>query len=1699
MKPLRKNIQRVGLSAFIAVSTFVPGTVQASTALPDKPLFVGGGVPPLTMLTMARNHKLYYEAYDDASDINGDGEIDTNYKPEEIDYFGYFDSQRCYTYDSGDEVFQVSSKVANSDTKTCAGSSEWSGDFLNYLTTSRMDALRKTLYGGKRVVDTTDRTVLERAYIPQDAHSWGKEYSPEDGYDIADYTPLSALASSTDTSYSESQNGLTGFYCDRDNEPEDNVCNDPDVERLDGPIDFDSGVADWLPSGADSDGNNNEVNVVWTGQIEPATSDIYQIQTQSDDGVRVYIDGVRVIDNYTTHSVATDTSGPIPMTAGEGYDIRIEYFESTGDEVLKLEWIDSAGNTEIIPASELSPVAEEPVITGRHLFASTNAAGANDVDDSNPPKPLLRYVEDNSHRIWNWVSTERPVADDDLSNPNEDISAELVDRTVRVEVCTTPLDEDGDGVADDYEDFCQKYTDDGGNEVWKPTGLLHDFGETDRMKFGLMTGSYEKNYSGGVLRRTISSFSDEVDPDTGIYDTSVDGIVKTIDSLRTVRFNTSDTSNHQYECGFAFDEQRSEGECQNWGNPVAEMMYETLRYFSGSESPTQAFSPSSNSVGSDVLGLPSPDWDDPYASNDGEPECSRAFQLVLSDINPTFDSDQLPGSAFGSDPGQSDFNGNTLNVADEAQDIWNQETEEGAISSPVFVGETTGNPDGAPTAKTVSTFGNMRGLSPEEPTKEGSYYAGSVARFGKQNDINPADGSQYLDTFSVALSSPLPRIRVPVGDGDDERIVTLVPFAKSVASTADRDIDASEGAFQATDAIVDFYIERLENLEPGSDGPASAVFRINYEDSEMGTDYDMDAIVRYIVQETPGGDLSVTLESEYAAGDVIQHIGYVIQGTTQDGIYLEVRDEDTNTGDDIDYFLDTPPGQVPPSQTWNDNQELPLTASRTFTPGTTDSGSFPRDPLWYAAKYGGFIDSNDNLEPDVTEEWDEDGDGDPDNYFFVSNAGELGEQLTKAFEEILAVVGSASSVSVNSTQLDSTTVTYQATFNSENWEGDLQAFEFLNDGTGELESTPIWSAEEELPASTARNLYTTVDTDANDNVAVPFQWSNLTTAERETLTDAGVTEDVLEYIRGRQENEQSNGGTFRNRGALIGDIIDSSPEFVGQENFGYASLADGDPDTYDEGDKYRDYLDDKKGRERVVLVGANDGMLHAFNAGNYDTNSGTYDQGTGEEIFGYIPEAVHADLPALTDPNYEHEYYVNGSLFAGDAFIDVNNSGTTKWHTVVAGAFAHGHRGIFALDVAEADQGELTIDGASGDEAPMWEFTPENILNNGNIDNGVADELGHVLGEPQIVRLADGTYAAVFGNGYNSASGNATLFVVDLETGEPITDGVITTGTGGGLATPFIVDEDGDRNADYAYAGDLDGNMWRFNLDPTSNDFGIAYGNNNNPEPLFKAVGPDGVTPQPITSQPVVGIPPQGRNGVMVYFGTGKYFAVGDSTLPTDPQIQSVYGVHDDGGNQASDAARKNNGTVDGLVEQTITAQVEATVDGEDLRLRQISDNAVDYANTSTEGWYMDLAFQGAAEGEQVVSAPVLRFGRLSLTTFTPSEDPCEFGGRSWFMQVDAQSGSRLEESAIDVNNDGVIDEDDLVNLDGDDDGNPDPVSGRQLGGVIAQPVVINDSGQDRAIFSKLCNDQDCKKTETELTQGGGLSVGRQSWREVPW
>ena len=167
------------------------GQVSVSTAATAAsyeavPPFVTAGVPPLVMLVMGRNHKLYYEAYNDASDLDQDGTLDVGYNPD-IEYYGYFDSYKCYTYSGGSDRFEPASITTD---KTCSGG--WSGDYLNYLTMSRMDTIRKVLYGGYRSTDTSTETVLERVFIPQDAHTWGKEYESvaRDGYDISDYTPL---------------------------------------------------------------------------------------------------------------------------------------------------------------------------------------------------------------------------------------------------------------------------------------------------------------------------------------------------------------------------------------------------------------------------------------------------------------------------------------------------------------------------------------------------------------------------------------------------------------------------------------------------------------------------------------------------------------------------------------------------------------------------------------------------------------------------------------------------------------------------------------------------------------------------------------------------------------------------------------------------------------------------------------------------------------------------------------------------------------------------------------------------------------------------------------------------------------------------------------------------------------------------------------------------------------------------------------------------------------------------------------------------------------------------------------------------------------------------------------------------------------------------------------------------------------------
>src|SRR5690606_38906278 len=307
---------------------------------------------------------------------------------------------------------------------------------------------------------------------------------------------------------------------------------------------------------------------------------------------------------------------------------------------------------------------------------------------------------------------------------------------------------------------------------------------------------------------------------------------------------------------------------------------------------------------------------------------------VISDINPSYDGD-LPGTAFTTPSISADPAVPGFHAADIGQAIWNDEIG-GARS--VFIGEVAGVTDGAPTAKNASSFGNIRGLAPEEPTKGGTYYAAAVSRYAARTALNTRADYPYLTTYSVALASPLPRMEIPVGN----RMVELLPFAKTVSGTF------GESARKPVNTIVDFFVQEIVNFPGGASNPAInggrpyAVFRINYEDVEQGNDHDMNAIVRYTITANADQSVTVALASEYAAGSANQNIGYVISGTTRDGVYLEVRDTDSAQGNSA-YELNTPAGVwaggcIGVMGTAPCNAGLTLNSTRTFTVGTAGVG-----------------------------------------------------------------------------------------------------------------------------------------------------------------------------------------------------------------------------------------------------------------------------------------------------------------------------------------------------------------------------------------------------------------------------------------------------------------------------------------------------------------------------------------------------------------------------------------------------------------------------------------------------------------------------------------------------------------------------------------------------------------------------------------
>ena len=615
----------VATTAAVALLLLTGVSFGGTYNISNSPLFITANVPPLTMLVLGRDHKLYYEAYNDASDLNGDGTIDTRYTPANIpavgntpaikgiDYFGYFDSYKCYTYDSGTGRFNPAGTTTN---KKCSG--QWSGDFLNYVTTSRIDALRKVFYGGYRSTDTATDTVLQRAFIPQDAHSWGKEYTSiaNDGYDIREYTPLSLPVSlpGRETRHLFANTTLTSEAS-------------PPLLRVLENTPF--RVWEWLSierpvAGSEcATGNNARVSCTSAGSWQIVPSGAFSGLTQTTYDIT---GATGWPNNHTEYNTLVTTYG-IPAEllytgaasqingSGNPYTPQQDYYLTlfTGTFV--------APTTGTYTFAVDGDDAVEVLIDGTVVASWYGGHGNCNCQDHSGSISLAAGNHTIEYRHMEWTGGDNYYLYWQVGG-----TPALTDYQVRAKVCATGL----------LEENCQIYPD----SDYKPVGLLQQYGENAAMKFGLLTGSYKHNTAGGVLRKGVSSITDEIDPATGQF-TTTNGIIKTIDKLRVVDFNYSD---YAYGCGWIATRPITDGECSMWGNPIAEMMYEGMRYFAGKAAPTTGFSIGATDTPDATLGLPVATWTDPYAANSGNERCAKPFQIVISDINPSYDTDQVPGS-----------------------------------------------------------------------------------------------------------------------------------------------------------------------------------------------------------------------------------------------------------------------------------------------------------------------------------------------------------------------------------------------------------------------------------------------------------------------------------------------------------------------------------------------------------------------------------------------------------------------------------------------------------------------------------------------------------------------------------------------------------------------------------------------------------------------------------------------------------------------------------------------------------------------------------------------------------------------------------------------------------------------------------------------------------------------------------------------
>ncbi len=525
----------------------------------------------------------------------------------------------------------------------------------------------------------------------------------------------------------------------------------------------------------------------------------------------------------------------------------------------------------------------------------------------------------------------------------------------------------------------------------------------------------------------------------------------------------------------------------------------------------------------------------------------------------------------------------------------------------------------------------------------------------------------------------------------------------------------------------------------------------------------------------------------------------------------------------------------------------------------------------------------------------------------------------------------------------------------------------------------------------------------NGRDAVPFRFDALSAAQQQAiLSNAQISdgERIVNFIRGDRSHERSpenTSGELRRRLNILGDIIHSPPKYVAAPNqvFNF--------------DGYSSFANAHRNRPARVYVGANDGMLHAFDAA------------TGDEVFAYIPSMVTAKLGNLTRLPYTHTYFVDGQITTGDVFFD------GAWHTVLVGGLGAGGRGFFALDITDAE----VASEASLSNRLLWELDAS--------DN----DIGFSYSRPTIARLNDGRWYAVMGNGYNSVNSKAKLLIVDIEDGDVVeleTDNSGNENSPNGLSSPALIDTNSDGTADAAYAGDINGNLWKFDLSSdVAGQWQVAF----NGQPLL-ALGDD----QPIIIPPDV-VPNNAIDGFFVYVGTGRAFTVADLD---NRDVQSLYGVIDN-----LQPPGELNAIDQTTTESVFPVPLQVVRTSTFYPLNPIGDNP-------NRAWRVNKP-----AGERFLTELQTRASRVQALTFNPVISPNE----NWLTQPAFDTGGAPVNTILDLNGRDGLGIDDHVDGDGDGaitNAQGDIPMGLLLGqGIRSRPtIVVINAEVDSALINGL-------------------------------